>query len=379
VCVGFNDWDNEVWTNQHHLMARLAQAGSRVIFVESLGLRRPRLSAGRDLRRIGRRLWRGLSGPRLRDGVTVLSPLVVPLHSAKTIRAANARLLRYQVGRSATRLGFRQPILWGYVPQAETLLDVLDPELVVYHCVDDIAALEGVDSAGFAASERRFVDRADLVLASSSTLFERMQRLSDHVLYAPNVADTALFASAIEAGHVDPALAGLPEPRVVFIGAVTAAKLDFELLVGVAAARRELAFALVGPIGLGDPRTDVSLLEQEPNIHLLGPRSHDALPAVLRGAAAGVIPYRQSRLTASVFPMKVYEFLAAGLPVVASGLPALEGVDEVTLVCGVEAMVQALDKVLAEDSPRLRRERSAQAQGHSWETRLAEIGAALSR
>ena len=76
VCVGFADWDTELWTNQHHLMARLA-AGNRVLFVESLGLRRPQL-AGRDLRRILRRLRTGLQGPRRRDGLDVLSPLVLP-------------------------------------------------------------------------------------------------------------------------------------------------------------------------------------------------------------------------------------------------------------------------------------------------------------
>src|SRR5436305_9405045 len=78
VCVGFADWDTELWTNQHHLMSRLA-AENRVLFVESLGLRRPQL-AGRDLRRIGRRLRRGLAPPRRADGLYVLSPLVVPLH-----------------------------------------------------------------------------------------------------------------------------------------------------------------------------------------------------------------------------------------------------------------------------------------------------------
>src|SRR2546423_15548821 len=64
VCVGFNDWDNDVWTNQHHLMARLAASGSRVLFIESLGLRRPQLGSGRDLKRIIRRLRRGVWPPR---------------------------------------------------------------------------------------------------------------------------------------------------------------------------------------------------------------------------------------------------------------------------------------------------------------------------
>jgi hypothetical protein len=80
VCVGFADWDAELPTNQHHLMGRLAQ--HRVLFVESLGLRRPQL-AGRDVRRILGRLRRGLAKPRERGGVYVLSPLVIPSMGAR--------------------------------------------------------------------------------------------------------------------------------------------------------------------------------------------------------------------------------------------------------------------------------------------------------
>jgi glycosyltransferase involved in cell wall biosynthesis len=377
VCVGFNDWDNEVWTNQHHLMSRLAANGSRVLFIESLGLRRPSLGSSRDLRRMARRLRRGLSSPRRAGNVEVLSPLVLPLHSSRPVRWLNARLLRVRVGRVARGRGFSHPVLWGYVPQAEVLMSTLDPELVVYHCVDDIASQEHIDAPSFLAAEERFARRADLVIASSPALADRMRRLSPNVLLAPNVADTASFARALEPGPVDEALIALPEPRIVFVGSIAAKKLDFALLIALARARRGWTFALIGPIGLGDPGTDVSALTREPNIYLLGPRAHEDLPRVLRSAAVGVIPYRRSQLTTSIFPMKVYEYLAAGLPVVASGLPSLDGIPDVTLVDGPEAAAEAIELALAGDTTERRRARSAAVRGHSWETRLAEIGAAL--
>jgi glycosyltransferase involved in cell wall biosynthesis len=381
VCVGFADWDTELWTNQHHLMSRLAR-DNRVLFIESLGLRRPQL-AGRDLARIARRLRRGLSGPRTRDSVRVLSPLVLPLHSNRVVRALNGAILRALVRRACRRLGMREPILWAYVPQAESLLGALAPALVVYHCVDDIAAQAGIDGAGFRASERRFVAQADLVLASAPALAQRMRELVEStagraiVVEAPNVADTGLFATALSEGPTDAAVAVLAHPRIVFTGAIVTTKLDLALLVELARARPQWSFALVGPVGPGDPRADVSALAAEPNVHLLGGRAYGELPAVLRGADAGLIPYAINTLTRSIFPMKVYEYLAAGLPVVATPLPALAGVEDVEQAADAQEIAQLLEQALAADTSERRRERSRRASAHSWDRRMQEIAAAV--
>jgi glycosyltransferase involved in cell wall biosynthesis len=378
VCVGFADWDTELWTNQHHLMSRLARE-NRVLFVESLGLRKPQL-AGRDLKRIWRRLRRGFAAPRSVDGLHVISPLVLPLHGSRVARALNARLLPALVRRAARGLGLRRPILWAYVPQAEVLIDALDPSLVVYHCVDDIAAHERIDTASFRAAETRFAARAELVLASAPALAERLRAISGNVLYAPNVADTELFATALEPSppaRLDPAMAALPAPRIVFTGAISAIKLDIALLVELARLRPSWSIALVGPVGLGDPHTDVSALSAEPNIHLLGARSYGELPDVLRSADAGLIPYARNELTASIFPMKVYEYLAAGLPVLATPLPALTDVAEVSIAADAAGIAELLDRALSEDSPQGRVTRSQAAASRSWDRRLEEIATAI--
>jgi glycosyltransferase involved in cell wall biosynthesis len=375
VCVGFADWDTDLWTNQHHLMSRLARE-NRVLFVESLGLRRPQL-AGRDIARVWRRLRRGLGRPRSVDGLHVLSPLVLPLHHWRIVRALNRRLLPLLVGRAARQLGLRRPILWAYVPQAETLLDTLDPSLVVYHCVDDIAAHERIDTASFRAAEERFAARADLVLASAPALAERLRKISRNVLDAPNVADTELFSRALQPGPLDRAMTALPAPRIVFTGAIVSIKLDFDTLAALARLRPSWSFALVGPVGPGDPLTDVSQLAAEPNIHLLGARSYEELPNVLRAADAGLIPYARNELTESIFPMKVYEYLAAGLPVIATPLPALVGLADVATAPDAAGLAELLEQALAEDSLQLRGERSRRAASHSWEQRLEEITSAI--
>src|ERR671920_580012 len=103
ICIGTADWGAGLWTNQQHLMARLAR-DNVVLFTESLGLRRPTATT-RDVRRILRRLVTGLRAPRRLDGVLVVSPLVIPAHSSPAIRRLNGAILRALVRRAARRAG----------------------------------------------------------------------------------------------------------------------------------------------------------------------------------------------------------------------------------------------------------------------------------
>ena len=349
-----------------------------VLFVESLGLRRPTAST-RDVRRMARRLVRGLRPLRRAGNVHVLSPLVIPYYGTRWTRRLNSWLLRRTIERAARSLRFTSPILWTYAPHARVLVDTLRPRLVVYHCVDDLAAQDGIDAASFRRSEEALTRAADLVITTSAPLHSRLSRLSDHVLLMPNVADTRLFATALEPGPVDRQVDALPSPRILFVGAVSGVKVDMQLVAEVARLRRNWSIVLVGPTGLGDPGTDVSGLLGEPNVHLVGPRSQEELPAVLRSCDAGIIPYHVNELTTSVFPMKVYEYLAAGLPVVTTPLPALEDVEDVSFAASAPAMVTELETLLAGDSEVARAERSRRSLGHSWEARVDEIRDAIDR
>ncbi len=376
VCIGAADWHTDLLTNQQHLLRRAAER-NRILFVESLGLRRPQLAA-RDVRRMGRRMRHGLRTPlREVDGLHVLSPVIVPLHTNRAVRAVNAELLVRYVSWGVRKVGLRRPLLWSFVPQAEVLLDRLETSQVLYYTDDDYPAKAGIDADSFLAAERRFAPRADVILASAPELFSRMRALGGNVLYAPNVADTRLFARALEPGQIDVELARLPEPRIVFVGAILAAKIDLALVVALARLRPSWSFVFVGPIGPGDPRTNVDSLKDVPNIHLLGHRPYEQLPAVLRGADATIVPYLLDGEMRSVFPMKTYEYLAAGRAVVSTPLETLADVPEVIKAATAGEFAARLQEAIENDSDSLRVERSRAAQSHSWESRLDQIACAL--
>lgn len=372
VCIGTADWASSLWTNQQHLMSRLAR-DNRVVFTESQGLRRPTL-AGRDVRRILRRLAKGLRPPRLLDGVWIVSPLVLPAHGSPHARRANLAILRWLLRRAMRRRGLERPILWAYNPHAYALAGSLGETLIVYHCVDDIAAQAGIDAESFGEAEAVLASRADLVIVSAPPLVAHVRRRgARNVVLLPNVADVDHFRGARDLED-PPELSAIPHPRLVFAGALAAKKLDISLLVELARRRPDWSLVMVGPVGEGDPRGDLAALAEAPNIHLVGAKAFGELPAWLGAGDVGLIPYAANPYTAAVFPMKVYEYLAAGLPVVSTPLPSLQDVKGIAFAQTPEEFESAVEAALLTETPERRAERVSLADAHSWDRRVEEIG-----
>jgi glycosyltransferase involved in cell wall biosynthesis len=362
VCLSSADWDAPLWTNKQHLMSRLAASGVRVLYVDSLGLRRPRATTA-DSARMLRRLQRWHATARsVEPNVFRDSPLVLPA-GGRAARALNDRLLRARMHRNFRAHRLRRPVLWTYVPSALGLYDAARYQGLVYHCVDRLASYPGVDAEAFDQAERRLLAVADVAVASSRPLAAHLREQgAKNVLYWPNPADTAAFAVAGEPRRTGRPVAG-------FVGALDPHKVDLELVRSVAGRLPDWDITLVGP---HEPYgADLSGLPG--NVHVRGGVDRQDLPGVIAGFDVGVIPYRRNGYTGSVFPMKLFEYLAAGLPVVSTPLPSLVGeVAHVEFAGGAEAFAGSLVEQLARDSAERRRERSAYARSFSWEARTAQ-------
>ncbi len=368
VVLANAEWDWGSRVNCHHIAARLA-AENRVLFVDTIGGRTP---APRDWRKIVRRLGRIAGGVRhIDDHLTVLAPFVIPLYASDFVRRVNTRLLAWQV-RRALRV-HAEPILFVYLPSLVGIIGQLDEKLVIYHCVDEHAANPNVPARRVAERELELLRSADAVLTSSSTLFEAKRVCNPNTFYLPNVGDAEHFAQARAADLAVPGdLGGIPHPIAGFVGNISAYKLDFELLRSVAETRSDWSFVLIGPIGTGDPSTDVSRLIL-PNVHLLGIRPYADLPRYVRAFDACIIPFRQNESTRGTLPMKFFEYLGAGKPVIATDLPTLaEFRSYFYPITNTDEFSAALTKSLTEGvncAPR----RLELARRYSWDTRMREI------
>ncbi|GLS13878.1 MULTISPECIES: glycosyltransferase [Hydrogenophaga] len=326
------DWDTPYWTNKQHTADHLAKAGWQVLYVESVGLRAPQLGSGTDWHRLWRRLVRGLRGPRrVGAGLWVLSPLVIPFkHHHPWVRAFNQGYLAWTLSRFLRRQGLAHPMVWTYHPFVLETLDRLQARHnvttgpLVYHCVDDLAAIPGIDATAFNAEERRLLTRADAVFTTSQALFEKCAPHNPHVHDFPNVVDLEHFGQAFDAGPLPADLQAIPEPRIGYVGALSDFKVDFTLLRELAQQRPSWQFVLIGDEREGQRDPVLADMARLPNVHRLGHRPYQQLPLYLRGLAVGLLPTRINTYTRSMFPMKYFEYIASGVPVVSTRLAFTE-------------------------------------------------------
>lgn len=338
-CVLFAtaDWDEPYWTNKQHCAKSLSELGIKVLYIESVGLRTPKAGSKRDWQRLKDRFFKGVKslvfGASERStGIYVLSPLVVPAaHKNFFLRSLNRYLLRFMIARSVWGRGFCSPIIWTYHP---FMLDVLGGRLsgpLLYHCVDDLAAVPGVNATVFRLAEAQLLRRADVVFATASSLAEHCSKLNPNTHFLPNVVDLEHFGQALLPGPLPADLEIIPEPRLGYHGVLSDFKIDFRLLLEAARLKPEWQWVFIGEEREGQKSQFIAELAVLPNVHFLGYRSYQLLPAYLRGFSIGLLPSKINDYTRGMFPMKFYEYLGSGLRVVSTPLdftkkelPALE-------------------------------------------------------
>jgi glycosyltransferase involved in cell wall biosynthesis len=380
VCFSTADWDTPLPTNKHHLMARLARR-NRVLYVETLGTRAPRVQAA-DLARMWRRLRRGLISPkRQSENLYLLSPVVIPFFKNRLMVFFNAALFKRKLKKALAQLGMRRPIFWVYNPYAIHFLRGIPRKLLLYHCVDDLSSVPGAAKSGLRDAEIALLRECDLIFASSRNLAAHCKTYNEATVYQPNVADFDHFnRAANEEYPVAEEMQGLRGPIVLFSGNLAPHKVDFRLIEFLARQKADWTVVLVGPLWEGLSAQSLSGLKACPNVRFIGHVPYERLPGYFKAADVLIIPYLINEVTRNVFPIKFFEYLATGKPVVATALPSLADYAQAVALCGTHGIFEeAVRKAIESDDEVKREQRLEIARANTWERRLEEMSAEIQR
>lgn len=355
-------------TSKHHVMHLLAERNV-VLWVNYHASRAPSAS-GSDMLYIAQKLRQVAGGLRtVRPNLHVLTPLVVPLPSSSLARKINRAMLLAQIRAALGRIRQGALQVWSFTPDVSYLLDGLEPERVVYYCVDDFAEFTGYDKDQVLRDEADLCGRADLVVTTSRALQDAKAHLNPNTMLVPHGVDFDHFARAVtdEMLPMPNDMRGIERPVLGFFGLIRD-WVDLDLLAEVARRRPDWHVVL-----LGDSTVELGPYRSLPNMHFLGRKAYDELPAYCRCFDVGLIPFRHNELTRAVNPIKLREYLAAALPVVSTSLPEVAAyAPMVDLADTPEETVEAVEQCLAM-SPEARAELNRRMADETWPHKVNAI------
>ena len=266
------------------------------------------------------------------------------------------------VKHAAVRAGLGECVVWSFVPPVMPYVRDLGQKLTIFDAVDNWA-----EHPSYAQFRDRLKENYAMIKSSADVIFtvaEELQSLFDNqpnVVWIPNGVDIQHYQTPAVLINRD--IADLPRPIIGYIGVVQE-RVDIELIIFLAQKNPTKSFVLVGPVW---NQKDKDRLRTIPNVHLLGYKSYSEAPAYIQQFDVGIIPHRQSPFVTSTNPMKMYEYLACGIPVVATAGSGAEQFKKFVHVAkNPEDFNRKLFVALEEATDEMRTVRKNAIADHAW-------------
>ena len=369
ICFGGEDWWYHHPHSKNHLMRRFARAGNKVIFVNSISMGLAPVKSGELLPRVKRKLKSYAKLARTtEEGITVVSPAVVPFFGSPVAAATHRKLLTTQIASLAKRRGLTNPILWIAIPTAVEVVGRLHESLVIYHVSDKYDANtmdHATDPALIRKLHERAIAAADLVFYSSRKLFDEVTTAREKSHLLEQAVDFDHWSQVSRGVEVADAVARIPRPRIGYFGAIEPWLVDQELIKKAAREHADWNWIFIGNKSRGLE------IEGLPNVHFLPPVPYEELPHYAAGFDVCVLPWNtEVPFTSYGSAIKVREYLASGKPVVISPLPEYESMKNVLRIGRThEQFLKLIEDALNETGDDLRPARQEAVRNGTWDAR----------
>lgn len=314
------------------------------------------------------------------ENLFVYTPLLpAPLAGFSRFPLAFQRMRDYLGGRvraAMRRIGMQNEVRVVTVndPFYHHLLGVVGESLAIYDCLDDFGRYGGGEDPDpvVLERERQMTKKVNLVFTTSRLLYEKMCALHSNVHYFPNAVDFDFFHRAMDPScPVAPALRGMPRPVIGFMGSLQQ-WYDFRLLRAVIQARPNWSFVFIGwTYPRPEVRHDIESIRSIPNVHFLGWQRFEDLPSFLKGFDAAIMPYQLSAVAKAVNPDKMYQYMAAGVPIVSTPIPeAVQFAEVIEIARDSEVFIRALERCVFGDNRERVLRQIAIAREETWDKRV---------
>ncbi|HEX8638242.1 MAG TPA: glycosyltransferase [Pyrinomonadaceae bacterium] len=362
-----HDWTGDPLSKTH--LMRVLSKENRILWINAIANRMPTASS-KDVSRIFKKL-KSFAEPvrEVEPNIHVLNPLAIPAYSNEAVRKFNQKFLLSQVKKAMRRLGMQNVINMVFNPAAGLLAGKLGETELIYYCVDEYTAFTGA-AKGLRAIEEDLFRKSDLVIVSAEKLLENKKDFNENTFIIRHGTDWRHFRTALnEETEIPSEIANLPRPVIGFHG-LMADWVDYELIKKTAAHFKDGSIVLIGKITV-DAEKKIKILDDVKNIHFLGRKPYSELPAFCKGFDVALNPFEISELTLAANPLKVREYLAAGVPTVSTDIPEVRVLEDCLVGVDHADFIAKIEQALAGSKSRTRI--SDAIRHESWEAKIDEL------
>ena len=369
--------DDRYWTSKQYITMELIK-NNRVLYVEA------NYSFGKLLSGMMGKKWPIVPFGKLHDeknNLSILTPYPrLPYRNHfQWVGWLNQKLLLAKIRWATKKLDFECPILWTFLHQTADLIGKLDESVAVYHCVDDWPALLPMAGMGkperICKDEKKLISRVDLVFRVSAQLLSYLKIPNTKVFDIPNGVDIDLFNPerfSDESSQDD--MKDIPRPIIGFSGSI-GKWIDIELLIQVSKRFEKESLVI---IGLNEKNPNIHKLQQLKNVHFLGMKSREEVPQYISGFDVCLMPFNRTEVGKGLLPLKMFEYLALGKPIVATSSEVLKQFEKVLyLADDKDAFVQEIENAMGDHDRTNSDSRRKYALKYSWKNRVSDYLVAI--
>lgn len=365
LCISHLEWTERLFQRPQQVMLRLSGRYkvtyfSKRYFKQWIGL-------------AGRLNFKELRSFHVNENLFVwnlLMPLPTLNRALNTFSDFNRWWVIHNIKKIAGKPSQNRFVLWCYFPVDMELLDVLNPSLIIYDCMDNYISLSNGNESNIRYLKRTepyLLERADIIFYGSKFLMDSRKEYAYKSYHLPTGVDFELFSSSMNEDLPLPHdMEGIRKPILGYWGAVDQ-RIDYKLLYECAIRHPDWSIVLLGPM-VEIKKKDIDYFLELPNVHWLGPKPYQLLARYAKAFDVCLLPFKESDEGKYLNPTKTLEYLATGRPVVSSKIPDIETFfsDTVDMAVGENEFVKSVEKRMMMDDERAKDKRLAKAKDYSW-------------